>query len=39
MTSLRMALAAMENFNLISVVITKNIKTEIMDFIRRVIPK
>ena len=31
--------AVMENFNLISVVITTNRKTEIMVFIRRIIPK
>ena len=31
--------AVMENFNLITVVITKNIKTEIMVLIRKVIPK
>ena len=30
---------AMDNFNLISVVITTNKKTEIMVFIRKVIPK
>ena len=31
--------AVMENFNLINVVITTNRKTEIMVFIRKVIPK
>ena len=31
--------AVMKNFNLISVVITTNRKTEIMVFIRRIIPK
>ena len=31
--------AAMENFKLISVVITTNRKTEIMVFIRKIIPK
>ena len=31
--------AVMDNFNLISVVITINIKTEIMVFIRKIIPK